>query len=111
MEEARQHPALTTFDRVTIAGRVGFFLCAIAILVSAFLRSSNVVPLAAAGCFFAVLNLIGFLWRSIATGTVRWKKTLQLRSEKPRIFWSVISFTLVTLVAYLAVAIFLMGLL
>ncbi len=111
MKETRQHPTLTTFDWVAIGGRVGFFLCAIAILVSAFLRSSNVVPLAAAGCFFAVLNLIGILWRSIATGTVRWKKTLQLRSEKPRIFWSIIFFMLVTLLAYVAVAIFLMGLL
>jgi len=87
MEEARQHPALTKWDWLAIAGKAVLLLCALGIVISVFLDQRLIIPLATIACFGAVTNLAPNIGKAIDQKLVRWRKTELRLQDSPKAYW------------------------
>ena len=100
MEEARQHPAVTTADWLAIGGKAVGLLCAIAMLLSLpMVGGSFVEPLAAVFCLAGVFVLSVRLAEGLVLRRLRWRDYIY-RGEKPVAFWRATIATACALILY-----------
>ena len=95
---------MTRADWVAAIARVVFGLCALGILLSAFLNQNLIRPLGAIGCVAAIAILAIVIGKATITQRVSWKKAPVGRRERPIVYWAMIAIYVLGLILYVLAA-------